>query len=110
MRVHQSRCSLNQERLGVHDKKEQGKTIEDLSEASNPLLKHMFNSYDNCSAEWCFKTRAPEEGKTYNNKDNKFCCKQKDNQLYNLLNKTLFPFQTDKVLKESLHMFETHKK
>ena len=32
--------------------------------------------------------------------------KKNDNQLYNLLKKTILPFQTDKVLKESLHMFE----
>ena len=32
-----------------------------------------------------------------------------DNQLYNLLKKNIFLFQTDKVLKESLHMFDTQK-
>ena len=69
----------------------------------------MFNSHANCSAEWCFKTRAPEEGKTYNERDDEFRCKQKDNQLYNLLKKTLLPFQIDKVLKDSLHMFDTQK-
>ena len=70
----------------------------------------MFNNHDNCSAEWCFKTRASEEGNTYNDKDDKFRCKQNDNQLYNLLKKDLFPFQTDKFLKESLHMFGTQKR
>ena len=35
---------------------------------------------------------------------------KKDNQLYNILKKTLFLFQTDKVLKDSLHMFDTQKK
>ena len=69
----------------------------------------MFNSHANYSAEWCWKTRASEEGKTYNEIDVKFRCKQNDNQLYNLLKKTLFPFQTDKVLKESLHIFDTQK-
>ena len=58
---------------------------------------------------WCFKTRASEEGKTYNKRDDKFRCKQNDNQMYNLLKKTIFPFQTDRVLKESLHMFDTQK-
>ena len=29
--------------------------------------------------------------------------------MYNLLNKTIFPFQTDKFLKYSLHMFDTQK-
>ena len=29
--------------------------------------------------------------------------------MYNLLNKTILPFQTDKVLKYSLHMFDTQK-
>ena len=33
-----------------------------------------------------------------------------DNQLYNLLKKTIPSFQTDEVLKESLHMFVTPKK
>ena len=69
----------------------------------------MFNSNANCSAEWCFKTRASEEGKTYNERYDEFRCKQNYNQLYNLLKKTIFPFQTDKVLKESLHMFYTKK-
>ena len=32
--------------------------------------------------------------------------KKNDNQLYNLLKKTLLPFQTDKFLKESLHIFD----
>ena len=36
--------------------------------------------------------------------------KKSDNQLYNLLKNTIFLFQTDKVLKESLYMFETQKK
>ena len=73
-----------------------------------PPLERMFNSHANCGAEWCSKTRASEEVKTYNDKDDEFCCKQNDNQLYNLLKKTLFLFQTDKVLKESLHMFDTN--
>ena len=91
-------------------KKNREKTLEQLSEASKAPLEHMFNSNDNCSAEWCFKTRASEEVNTYNDKDDKLRCKQKDNQLYNLLKKTIFLFQTDEVLKESLHMFDTQKK
>ena len=110
MRVHQSRFPPSQKRLGLHNKKEWGKKIEELSEASKVPLEHMFNSHTNCSVEWCSKTRSSEEGKTYNNKDDKFRCKQNYNQLYNLLKKTLFLFQTDKVLKESLHMFDTQKK
>ena len=55
------------------------------------------------------QTISPEEGKTYNETDDKFCCKQNINQLYNLLKKTIFLFQTDKVLKESLNMFDTQK-
>ena len=80
-----------------------------MSEASKVLLEHMFNSHDNCSADWFFKTRSSEEGKTHNDKDNEFICKQKNNQLHNLLKKTIFPFQTDKVIKDSLHMFDTQK-
>ena len=90
-------------------KKNREKIVEELSEASKVPLKHMFNSHDNCSAEWCFNTRAPEEGNTYHNKDDEFRCKQNDNQLYNLLKKTISPFQTNKVLKQSLHMFDTQK-
>ena len=80
-----------------------------MSEASKITLEHMFNINGNCSAEWCFKTRAPEEVKTYNETDNGFRRKQNDNQQYNLLKKTLFPFQKDNFLKESLHMFDTQK-
>ena len=39
-----------------------GKTIEELSEASKVPLEHMFNSHEKFSAEWCFNTRASEEG------------------------------------------------
>ena len=90
-------------------KKNREKTIEELSEASKVPLKHMFNSHANYSEEWCFNKRSSEEGKTYNKRDVKFHCKKNHNQLYNLLKKTLFPFQTDKVLKESLHIFDTQK-
>ena len=69
----------------------------------------MFNSIDNCSAEWCFKKRESGEVKTYNKKDNKLLCKQNDNYLYNLLKKTILTFQTDKILKKSLHIFDTQK-
>ena len=61
------------------------------------------------STEWCFNTRASEEGNAYNKRDENFRCKQNYNHLYNLLKKTLFLFQTAKVLKESLHMFNTQK-
>ena len=70
-----------------------------MSEASKVPLENMFNSHDHYSAERCFNTRESEEGKTYNNKDDKFRCKQNDNQLCNLLNKTLLLFKTEKVLK-----------
>ena len=80
-----------------------------MSEASKVPLKHMFNSHENCSAEWCFKTRASEEGKAYNDKEDEFRCKQNDNQMYNLPKKAIFPSQTNKFLKEWLHMFDTQK-
>ena len=80
-----------------------------MSAAGKVPLEHMFNCHENCSAEWCFKTRASEEGKTYNDKDDESRCKQKNNQLYNILKKTIFPFQTDEVLKESLYMIDTQK-
>ena len=51
---------------GYMIKKNREKTIEELSEASKVPLEHMFKSHANCSAEWCFKTRASEEGNTYN--------------------------------------------
>ena len=90
-------------------KNKRGKTIEEFSKASKVPLEHMFYSHDNCSAERCLKTRSSEEGKTYNETDNKLSCKQNYNQLYNLLKNTIFLFQTNKVLKESLDMFDTKK-
>ena len=42
--------------------KKMGKTIEELSEASKAPLEQKFNNNKNCSAEWCSKKRAPEEG------------------------------------------------
>ena len=80
-----------------------------MSEASKVPLEHTFNSYGNCSAEWCSKTRALEEGKTYNETDDKLYCKQNSNHMHNILKKTLFQLQTDKFLKESLHIFDTQK-
>ena len=80
-----------------------------MSEASRVPLENMFNSHDNRSAECCFKTISSEEGNIYNETDDEFRCKQNDNQLYNLLKKTLLPFRTEKFLKESLHMFDTKK-
>ena len=56
------------------------------------------------------ETRASEEVKTYNDKYEKFFCKQNDNKMYNLLKKNLIPFQTEKFQKESLRMFDTQKK
>ena len=48
----------------------------ELSEAIKAPLGHMFKSHANCSAEWCFKTRASEGVKTYNKTDNEFRCKK----------------------------------
>ena len=47
--------------------------------------------------------------KTYKERDDKFHGKRIDNQLYNILKKTILPFQIDKVLKKSLHMFDIQK-
>ena len=69
----------------------------------------MFNSHDNCIVYWCFKTIASEEGKTYNETDDEFRCKKNDNYMYNLLKKTIFLYQTNKILKYSMHMFDTPK-
>ena len=107
MWVHQIRCSPNQERLGVHEKNNRRKKIEELSEASKVPIEQMFNNHENCIEEWCFNTRESEERNTYNETDDEFLCKQNDNQIYNLLKKTIFPFQTAEVLRESLHMFDT---
>ena len=69
----------------------------------------MFKSHAYCSAEWCFKIRAPEVDNTNNDKEDEFCCKQNYNQLYNLLENTIFLFQTDKVLKKLLRIFDKQK-
>ena len=50
-------------------KKNREKTVEELSEGNKVPLKKMFNSHENCSVEWCFKKRASEEGKLYNDRD-----------------------------------------
>ena len=72
--------------------KNKTKTILELSEAREVTLEHMFNSNENISVEWCFNTRAPEEGEICNDKNDEFNCKQNDNKLYNLLKKTIFKF------------------
>ena len=99
MRVHQIRCPPAQKYWGYMIKSIREKTNEEFSEEIKVFLEHMFNSHDNCSAEWCFKTRASEERKTYTKRDDEFCCKQNDNNLYNILNMNISPFQTDKVIK-----------
>ena len=43
---------------GYMIKKNRKKTIEELGSASTVPLEHMFICHENCSAEWCFKTRA----------------------------------------------------
>ena len=43
---------------GYMIKKNREKTTEELSAASKVPLEHMFNCHENCSAEWCFKTRS----------------------------------------------------
>ena len=42
---------MDQYRLWVHDKKELGKTIKELSDAIKVPLEHKFNNNENCSAE-----------------------------------------------------------
>ena len=86
-----------------------GENNEELSEASKVPLEHIFNNHDNCNAKLCFKKRSSEEGNTYNETDDKLYCKQNNNQLYSLPKMTIFTFQTDKVLKEPLYMFDTQK-
>ena len=44
--------------LGCMIKNNREKTIEELSAASKLTLEHIFNCHENCSSEWCFKTRA----------------------------------------------------
>ena len=61
---------------GYTIKNNRKKTIEEFSEASKVPLEHMFNNRDNFSADWLFKTRASSEGKTYNDRDDGFCCKK----------------------------------
>ena len=96
MWMNQSRFYWTQEILGVHDKNQQGKKIEELSEANKVPLEHMFNGRDNCSAEWCFNTRAPEEVKTDNDKEDELRCKQNDKQIYDLLQRLFSHFKQTK--------------
>ena len=70
--------------IGLYDK-EDLKKLEEFQQASKVPVEHMLNNNDKCSSEWCFKTRASENGKEYNDKDRKFCFKENDNQLYNIL-------------------------
>ena len=45
---------------GYMIKKNREKIIEEFSAASKVPLEHIFNCHENCSAEWCFKTRVSE--------------------------------------------------
>ena len=47
-----------------------------MSETSKIPPEQMFNSNANCIADWCLKTRASEEGNTYNETYDKFCYKK----------------------------------
>ena len=84
---------------GTWQKHYRKNTIGELSEASKITIEHMFNSHSKFSADWWFKTRASEEWKTYNDKEDKLRCIQNDNQPYNIVKKNPFPFQIDKDLK-----------
>ena len=64
---------------GYMIKNNRNKILDELQQASKVPLEHIFKNNDNCSAEWCFKTRAQEEGNTYNDKYEKYRCKENDN-------------------------------
>ena len=53
----------------------------------------MFNSYNNFGAEWFFNTIVLEECNGYNDKDDKLCLKENDNQLYKLFFLTILRFK-----------------
>ena len=62
-----------------------------------------FLSHDNCSVEWCFKTRASEEGKTYNETDDEFRHKKKSQSAIQSPEKDYFPVskrQSFKIITE----------
>ena len=49
-------------------KKNRNKSLYELQQASKVPLKYMFKNHGNCSAEWCFNKRGPEEVNEYNYK------------------------------------------
>ena len=59
----------------------------------------MFKNHEHFSAGWWFKKIASVEIKGYNDKDDKLCHKENENQIYNLLKTKFFPFQTYEFLK-----------
>ena len=69
----------------------------------------MFNNHDNCSAEWCFKTRASEEGNAYNNKDDEISLQTKRQPYIQTSETYSFPVSNIQLLKESLHIIYTQK-
>ena len=95
---------------GYTIKNNRKKTVEDLSEEGKAPLEHMSNNHDNCSAECCFKTKASEEGKTYNDKDIEFGRKKKRQLAVKSPGKEYSPVSNRQFLKELLHMFDTQKK
>ena len=70
-----------------------------MSEASKVPLEHMFNNHDNCSAEWYFKTRAPEQGNSYNNKDDEFPLQKKPQPYIQTSETDSFPVPNIQFLK-----------
>ena len=83
--MRQSRCYQTQEILGVYDKEEWKKSLEELRQKVKVPLEHVVNNNNKFSSEWCFKTRSSEEDKEYKNKDDELCCKENDNKMYNPL-------------------------
>ena len=64
MQVYKADALQLKKDLGYMIKNNRGGEIEELIEAIKVPIKHMFYSHASCSADWCFKTRASEEGKT----------------------------------------------
>ena len=58
--------------------KNRNNNLEDLLESSKVPHEHIFNNHDRLSEYWCFNTRS-SVGKNYNDKYDRFHCKENNN-------------------------------
>ena len=84
------------------------KTLEEIMEAANAPLEHMFNNHCYCKEEWCNVLKAQADKKTYTH-PNKFFSKEtsKGKKMYGQLSSITKKYGSAFYIQQSMHTFDT---